>query len=168
MYLPQRAGKTTPEIQKSPNVRISSIVQWFYPFSHANSMQQTPQMHVNTSPTCFEGPREIMFRAPGNLRIGLGARARKIMFRCHMILHFRPDWGPKSMVFSFPVYFLLRGGQIWEVARPHRAISCMLHAQWWKHFFIGIDRSSQNLLKLNAKSTGIVGINTILRQMQRN
>jgi len=35
-------------------VWVLSIVQWFYPFPQANSMQQTPQMHSNTSPTSFE------------------------------------------------------------------------------------------------------------------
>ena len=38
-----------------------------YPFPYANSMRKTPQMQLNTSPTCFEGPRgrEIWFRDPG-------------------------------------------------------------------------------------------------------
>jgi len=40
---------------KSHNVRILSIVQWFYPFSNANSMRKTSPMHLNTSPTSLEG-----------------------------------------------------------------------------------------------------------------
>jgi len=55
MYFPRRAGKRTPKIVKSQNVRILSVFLWFYPFTHANSMQKTPPMHLNTSPTCFEG-----------------------------------------------------------------------------------------------------------------
>ena len=56
MYFHRRAGKRTPNIVKSQNVRILSIVQWFYPFPYANSMQQTSPIHLNTSPTSFEGP----------------------------------------------------------------------------------------------------------------
>jgi len=47
--------------QKCRNLKnsILSIVQWFYPLPHANSMQQTPQVHLNTSPTSFEGLRGL-------------------------------------------------------------------------------------------------------------
>jgi len=56
--LPEGLAKELPQIVKNPqNVWILSIVQWFYPFPHVNSMQQAPRMQSNTSPTCFEGPR---------------------------------------------------------------------------------------------------------------
>ena len=55
MYFPRRAGKRTPKIVKSQNVRILLIFQWFYSFPYANSMQTTSPMHLNTSPTSFEG-----------------------------------------------------------------------------------------------------------------
>jgi len=55
MYFPPRADKRTPKIVKSQNVRILSIFIWFHPFPFANSMQNTSPMHLNTSPTCFEG-----------------------------------------------------------------------------------------------------------------
>ena len=32
---------------------ILSIVQWLSPYPHAKSMQKTPQMRLNTFPTCF-------------------------------------------------------------------------------------------------------------------
>ena len=39
---------------------------WFYPFPHAISMRKTSQMHLNTSPTCFDGRqgREMRFSYP--------------------------------------------------------------------------------------------------------
>ena len=43
MSFPRRAGKRTPKIVKSHNVRILSIFQWFYPFPYANSMQKHPR-----------------------------------------------------------------------------------------------------------------------------
>ena len=66
-YFPRRALKRTPKIVKSQNVRIFTMVQWFYPFPYANSMQKTSPMHLNTSPTCFEWPRDRKpgFRDPG-------------------------------------------------------------------------------------------------------
>ena len=66
--------------QKNPQ-RISNIFKpsqivdgkLFYPFSLANSFQKTPQMHLSTSPLCFEGTRgrEIWFRDPGPEHDGL-------------------------------------------------------------------------------------------------
>jgi len=55
MYFPRRAGKRTPKIVKSQNVRILSIFLWIYPFPYATSMQKTSPIHLNTSPTSFEG-----------------------------------------------------------------------------------------------------------------
>ena len=49
-------------------------------FPHTNSMQKTPQMHLNTSVTCFEGPR--------GWKVVLGIRGRKIGFRCCLMTVF--------------------------------------------------------------------------------
>ena len=56
-----------PEGQAKELPELDEILTWFYPCPHANSTQKTPQMHSNTSPTYFEGPRgqKIGFRDPG-------------------------------------------------------------------------------------------------------
>jgi len=65
---------------------MRSIVQWVYPFPHAKSMHQTPQMHSNTCPTCFEGPRgmKIRFRDPGiGSRVKRGRTKLSTSWRAH-------------------------------------------------------------------------------------
>jgi len=67
--LPQGLEKTnSPNLQQSQNVWILLFVPWLHLFPYASSMQQTPQMHLNTPPTCLEGVggRQISFRDPGS------------------------------------------------------------------------------------------------------
>ena len=52
--LPERPAKELLKMLKSQHVWILSATQWFQAFPHANSMQQLPRMHLNTSPTCFD------------------------------------------------------------------------------------------------------------------
>ena len=65
--LPEGLAKELPQIVK--NIRCLHLIDCtmvlFIPGT--NSLQKTPQMHLNTSPTCFEGPRalKIRFRDPG-------------------------------------------------------------------------------------------------------
>ena len=53
--------------KKISHVWTRSIVQWVQPFPHVSLMHKPPQMHLNTSPTCLEGPRarKIRFTDPG-------------------------------------------------------------------------------------------------------
>jgi len=53
MYFPRRAGKRTPIIVKSPNVRILSIFVWFYLFPYANSMQKNTPHAFKHVPDLF-------------------------------------------------------------------------------------------------------------------
>lgn len=53
---PRRAGGRTPKNYTNP--KIFGFDQMYVGFTHfrKESMQTTPRMHLNTSPTCFEGP----------------------------------------------------------------------------------------------------------------
>ena len=57
----------SPKSWKNADVWSSSIVQWFYLFPYASSMQKTSQMHLHKPPTWFEGTRgrTIVCRGPG-------------------------------------------------------------------------------------------------------
>ena len=75
---PEGLTKELPKMYKSQNVWILLVILWFHPFPHANWMQQTPPMHLNTSPNCFEGPRTG--------KQVLGTRGRKLGFKCCLIM----------------------------------------------------------------------------------
>jgi len=65
----RRAGRTTPKIEKIQKcLDLIGYIMVLLIYT-ANPMQKAPQMHLHTSPTCFEGTRA------GNR--GLGARGRK-------------------------------------------------------------------------------------------
>jgi len=53
---------------KSSNTMVRSSVWGRFSKVCFKSVRETPQMNLNTSPTCFEGPRgwKIWFRAPGS------------------------------------------------------------------------------------------------------
>jgi len=74
MCSPEGLAKALPEMVKSPNKMISSIVKRFYTFLQADSMQQK---HPRCISTC---PRNLL-KVPWAGKYGLGSRHRKIGFR---------------------------------------------------------------------------------------
>ena len=92
MCSPRRAGQGTSKNYENPgNLRLIEC-PLVYPFAHQNSMKRPPQMHLNSSPTCFEGPRgrKIRFRSSArNLAHPAGTtslRNTMVLSRCSEVL----------------------------------------------------------------------------------
>jgi len=73
VFSPKGLQQILQKCCKSKDFRLRWFLQWFQLFHMHNRCAKHAQMHLNMSPTCFEGP--------GAGKWGLRIRGRKIWFR---------------------------------------------------------------------------------------